>query len=64
MPGENHSSTSNTKKGQEGNPKSKITPELVRQVAERVYRMLRDDLQRQRERVGIGSGARTGGFRG
>ena len=52
-----------SKNGQEGNPKGKISPELVRQVAERVYRMLRDDLQLERERARIGSSARMGRFR-
>jgi len=64
MPGENRVSANNSKNNQEQNPQGKISPELVRRVAEQVYRMLRNDLQLERERTRISSNGRTRGFRG
>ena len=64
MPGENRVSANNSKNDQEQNPQGKISPELVRRVAEQVYRMLRNDLQLERERTRISSNGRTRGFRG
>lgn len=64
MPAENQVRSNSSNNSREPNAKGKISPELVRQVAERVYRMLRDDLQLERERARLGSGLRTGGFRG
>ena len=64
MPRENRVSANNSKNDQKQNPQGKISPELVRRVAEQVYRMLRNDLQLERERARISSNGRTGGFRG
>lgn len=61
MPGE-EIRENNSKTDQDANSIGKITPELVRQVAERVYKMLRDDLQLEQERARIGSSVQTGGF--
>lgn len=64
MPGENRVSANNSKNDQEQNPQGKISTELVRRVTEQVYRMLRNDLQLERERARISSNGGTGGFRG
>jgi hypothetical protein len=64
MSGENRVSANSGKNDHEQNPQGKISPELVRRVAELVYRMLRHDLQLERERARISSNGRTGGFRG
>lgn len=63
MPGENQVRPNSSSDGREQNAKGKISPELVRQVAERVYKMLRADLQLERERARTSTGLRTGGFR-
>lgn len=63
MPGENEIRTNNSKNNQEGNAKGKLSPELVRQVAERVYTMLRDELLLERERARTNSNMGPGEFR-
>jgi hypothetical protein len=45
------------------NTPRKITPELVRQVAERVYSMLRRELLIEEERARRGTSTGTGVFR-
>jgi hypothetical protein len=63
MAEENQVSSSNNKPTQDANLKGRITPELVRRVAERVYNMLRQELLIERERARTRSAVRPGGFR-